>query len=111
MTLISLTGALEAKVTERVYIVRELIIEVTTAYREMMLMNHEDFKERLKAIEPKGDGRSQSDSCSWKVDTNYTIPHNGRNVPITKFPALYFVSGYSLHCAWSLCDASLNGLE
>ena len=52
MTLTSPTSALEAKGTERVYIVRELIIEVTTAYREMMLMNHEDFKEILKAIEP-----------------------------------------------------------
>ena len=52
MTLISPTSALEAKVTERVYIVRELIIEVTTACREMMLMNHEDFKEILKPIEP-----------------------------------------------------------
>ena len=52
MTLTSPTSALEAKGTERVYIVRELIIEVTTAYREMMLMNHEDFKEIMKAIEP-----------------------------------------------------------
>ena len=33
-------------------IVRELMIEDTTAYREMMRMNHEDFKSILKAIEP-----------------------------------------------------------
>ena len=33
-------------------IVRELMIEDTTAYREMIRMNHEDFKSILKAIEP-----------------------------------------------------------
>ena len=33
-------------------IVRELMIEDTTTYREMMRMNHEDFKRILKAIEP-----------------------------------------------------------
>ena len=32
--------------------VKELMIEVTTAYLEMMRMNHEDFKMILKAIEP-----------------------------------------------------------
>ena len=33
-------------------IVRELMIEDSAAYREMMRMNHEDFKKILKAIEP-----------------------------------------------------------
>ena len=33
-------------------IVTELMVEDTAAYREMMRMNHEDFKRLLKAIEP-----------------------------------------------------------
>ena len=32
--------------------IRELMFEDTAAYREMMRMNHEDFKRILKAIEP-----------------------------------------------------------
>jgi len=60
-----------------------VMIEDTTAYREMMRMNREDFEKVLKAIAPDVSPRQvMGDGCSPKVDTNYTIPCNRRNLPL-----------------------------
>ena len=55
---------------------RELMVEYTAAYREMMRINHEDFKGILKAIEPDITLRQviSSNSMITRERRNLSIP-------------------------------------